>query len=96
MSDDIKCCQGRWCRELGGPKVLEKLQEENKYSDTVVQPCKCLGYCEQGANVLLDNEAIIHGVTEENVFDKIGDISEHREYKKEEELEIEDTFLGDI
>jgi len=87
----IYICQGRWCRELGSERILEKVKEKLTSDDVEVSGCRCTGYCERGVSVIVDGK-IVHDVTEENVFDKIADTTEHRDLHAPVEVEIEDLL----
>ena len=79
---EIYVCQGRWCRELGAERILEKLKKGLSVlfpdKETSVSGCRCTGYCEQGVSVLV-NDKVVHEVTEENVFDTLKDKEAYRQ-----------------
>lgn len=89
----IYVCGDRWCATLGAEKVYQTLtQIENTDTETTIEQCRCLGYCEQGVNAMKQGK-IYHELTEENVIEQLTGTGTQREFKN---IEITDEFLGDI
>ena len=99
-NEDLYVCQGRWCRELGAERILKKLKKkfDPMFGKKVTScaGCRCTSYCEEGVNIVIGEDQIIHNVTEENVFDKLSDKAQYRPLRRDEEIDIVDDFLGDI
>lgn len=90
--EQIHICQGRWCSELGSSRILDKLKNFFKGTDTDVVGCKCLGYCEQGVNAMRRGR-VYHELTEENAIEQLKGLGRER---RVDPVDIEDNFLGDI
>lgn len=100
MKRTMYVCTGRSCRELGSERIYSLLRKKLAplfgEKKAAVHTCNCLGYCEQGVTILVDDK-VVHNVTEQNVFDTLQDESTHRPFRVvEEEIDITDDFLGDI
>lgn len=92
MTKKICVCTGKTCAERGAPHIMKELQKQCPTTTT----CSCVGYCEQGPNVIIDDEYIIHDARIHTVAQKI----EQNDYKKMEKITFEDVahndFLGDL
>ena len=94
---NIKVCCGVNCSKRGSQAVFEEVKKEFRGGDVQVKTCSCLGMCEQGVNVVVDEEKVFHHSGPGTIVEKIktgkGEI-----YKKLSEEEILEScnFLGDI
>lgn len=91
---EIYICTGRWCHELGAKRLFKQVKKFFKQdSNTSVEQCRCLGYCEQGINAM-KNGRIYHELTDENVIEKLtASTGKERTGLK---IDLSDDFLGDI
>lgn len=93
----IEVCCGGMCASRGSDKIFEKLQQDFKDTDTVIQMCNCLGRCRQGPNVLVDEKRIIHYNKPRTVTQRILDGEGHDFVKYDEEnIDLEGDYLGDL
>lgn len=72
------------------------LQPGGKNDQTDLDFCACTGYCEQAANVVIDETHIIHEAKAETIAEKIerGETSEI--YIPDFDTIAKDDFLGDL
>jgi NADH:ubiquinone oxidoreductase subunit E len=91
---NIYICTGRWCHELGAKRIYKKVKQFFKKDTTVsVEQCRCLGYCEEGVNVMKQGK-LYHNITEDNAIEQLT-----RTAGKKREMvdsDVSDTFLGDL
>jgi NADH:ubiquinone oxidoreductase subunit E len=91
----LRVCHGPHCSFRGSPRILEQLKEFFKQrEDVTVCAGSCTGFCEQGPNVVENEEIIYHDA-------KAGTIAERIEKRDgtplvtvtEESLNLDDGFL---
>jgi NADH:ubiquinone oxidoreductase subunit E len=96
MIKKITVCNEKTCASRGAEHILSTLQKIYSPKNIRVQPCKCTGHCEQGPNVVIDDEFIIHDARVSTIAEKI----DGQQYKKMDKLTFEDIakndFLGDL
>lgn len=89
------CCK-KTCAQRGAEHILNELKKQYTNSDTTVEACDCTGFCEEGPNVVIDNDFIIHEATVPTIVEKI----KKGEYKKINQPTFEEIskndFLGDL
>ncbi len=96
MPKKIEVCTDKNCCKRGSEKIVDHLKKNFNQNETVVKSCECTGFCEQGPNVIVDDDYIIHDAQVQTIVEKI----KHGDYKKIEHLSFEDVskndFLGDL
>lgn len=86
MKKEIKVCCGRKCLEKGAERLYETLKNELKSEEAHVGLCSCVGYCEQGPNVVAD-EKIYHLAKPKDIVERI---------EKDDGVMMEQVDLDDL
>lgn len=91
----ITVCHGPHCSFRGAPRILMALQTFFAQRDDVhIAPGACAGFCEEGPNVIEDEELIYHAAKASDIAQRI----ERRDGKKivavtPENLDLDEDFL---
>ena len=73
----IRVCNGPHCSYRGSSRIMEALQtffklKPGELNDTVdLNYCPCTGFCEQGPNVVVDDEKMYYGIKPGEVIDRL-------------------------
>lgn len=92
MSKKISVCNGKTCLNRGAAHIMTELQKHQNELNASIEFCACPGYCEQGPNVLIDDEFIIHDARVPTIVQKI----QANDYKKIDQLTFDDIAKNDI
>lgn len=84
---EIKVCCGRKCLENGAERLYETLKATESAD---VHLCSCLGYCEKGPNVIVDDK-IYHEARSKDIVERI----EKGDGVAMELLDLDDLLEGD-
>ena len=90
------CCGGM-CASRGSDEIFEKLQQDFKDSETVIQMTNCLGRCRKGPNVLVDETKVLHYNKARTVTQRVSEedgvpFVRYDAYN----IGLEDDYLGDL
>lgn len=90
MIKKIEVCNGKTCCNRGAEHIMNELKKQNK--GTELRYCACPGFCEQGPNVVIDDEYIIHEANVPTIVEKI----EKGDYKKIDKPTFEEILQNDF
>lgn len=73
----IRVCTGPHCSYRGSNRIMEVLEKffgltsGNKNDSVDLGYCACTGFCEQGPNVVINDEHIIHEAKQNTITEKV-------------------------
>ncbi len=102
MPKQIRVCCGRRCIEGGAAGIMQRLEQnfglsspgQNEQVD--LDFCSCTGYCEQGPNVVINEEFIITSATPGTITEKITREEQIKMVTPDFESIQHNDFLGDL
>jgi NADH:ubiquinone oxidoreductase subunit E len=96
MPKKIEVCTDKTCSKRGSEQIENYLKKSFDPQNAEIKKCACTGFCEQGPNIVVDDDYIIHDAKIQTIVQKIN----NGDYKKIEHLSFEDVskndFLGDL
>ena len=74
MTKRIRVCQGPHCSYRGAGRIMETLVEFfkiNKNETADLGYCPCTNFCEDGPNVVVDEDRIYHEAQTKNIVERL-------------------------
>jgi len=88
----VRVCNDTTCTKKGPESIMRKIKEV--FSD--VEYCGCLGNCDFGPNVKVNNNIIIQGANQGTIIEEINKAAEKKAPTQEEKMANLDKALDEF